>query len=242
MCLLAILYRVVEDAPLVVGANREELYSRGGDPPAVIDGRAVAGLDPTAGGTWLGLNAHGVVVAVTNRVKSNLPRRPRSRGLLTRDLLACPTAVEAAETAARELGQDRYAGCNIACLDTETAVVVQAGDWLRVRPLPPGCHVLTNRDVNDASDPRLAHALEWLGRQRYGCSSHCITALEALCAQDGEDGGTPICYRGDEKGTVSSSIIAVRRPPASSIYLHAQGPPGRTPYQDYSHLLREPTA
>ena len=38
MCLLALMFRVVEDAPLIVGANREEFYSRGGEPPQVLDG------------------------------------------------------------------------------------------------------------------------------------------------------------------------------------------------------------
>src|SRR3954453_5320422 len=62
MCLLALFFRMVEDAPLVAGANREEAYARGGSPPQILDGpcRAVAGLDPLAGGTWFGVNEHGV--------------------------------------------------------------------------------------------------------------------------------------------------------------------------------------
>src|SRR5918912_1275394 len=77
MCLLALLYRVASDAPVVVGANREEFYARGGDPPQVLGGAAVAGVDPLAGGTWLGVNAHGLLVAVTNRRKSSVPQRLR---------------------------------------------------------------------------------------------------------------------------------------------------------------------
>src|SRR5262245_52517111 len=105
MCLLALFYRAVEDAPVVVGANREEASSRRGAPPRLLDGppRAVAGIDPAAGGTWLGVNAHGVLVALTNRLKSELPPKPRSRGLLARELLACRTAAEAADRAARAL-------------------------------------------------------------------------------------------------------------------------------------------
>src|SRR5262245_40317714 len=103
MCLLALLYHAVPGAPVVVGANREEAYARGGTPPQILDGplRAVAGLDPTAGGTWFGVNERGVVVAVTNRPRSELPRQPRSRGLLTRELLGLPGAAAAADRAAR---------------------------------------------------------------------------------------------------------------------------------------------
>src|SRR5436305_4635380 len=138
MCLLALFYRVAEDAPLVVGANREEFYARGGEPPRLLDGpvRAVAGLDPTAGGTWLGLNAHGVLVAVTNRARSRPPDRPRSRGLLARDLLGCPSAAAAVKKATAALDTDEYAGCNLVCADADTAAVIHAGDWLRVRLLP----------------------------------------------------------------------------------------------------------
>src|SRR5208283_5304222 len=97
MCLLALFFRVVEDAPVVVGANREEEYARGGEPPQVLPGppNAVGGRDPRSGGTWLGVNERGVLVAVTNRLKSEPPSQPRSRGLLARDLLGCDTATAA---------------------------------------------------------------------------------------------------------------------------------------------------
>src|ERR1700693_6340250 len=94
MCLLALFYRVAEDAPVVVGANREEFYQRGGEPPRILEGpiRSVAGVDPVAGGTWIGVNEHGVMVAVTNRLKTQVPAYPRSRGLLARELLTFPDA------------------------------------------------------------------------------------------------------------------------------------------------------
>ena len=101
MCLLALFYKTVADAPLIVGANREEFYARGGEPPRILDGacRAVAGIDPAAGGTWFGVNEKGVVIAVTNRQSSRVPNTPRSRGLLARDLLTCPSAKRAEERA-----------------------------------------------------------------------------------------------------------------------------------------------
>ncbi len=240
MCLLVLFYRMVEDAPVVVGANRDEAYSRGGSLPQLLEGpcRAVAGLDPVAGGTWLGVNAHGLLVAVTNRPRSEPPPRPRSRGLLARELLACPTAAAAAAQGVRELEGNRYAGCNLVCADSERAVVIEAGDWLRIRPLPPGLHVVTNHDVNDATDRRAAHALGWLAQRGYVISSQIVRALQELCAQRG-DGGPAICVRGEQGGTVSSTIVALRGLLSQSVYLHAQGPPDRTPYVDYSALLRQ---
>jgi hypothetical protein len=198
----------------------------------------VAGTDPLAGGTWFGVNEAGVVAAVTNRPKSQVPPQARSRGWLVRDLLGCTTASTALELAARELGQNRYAGCNVLCADRDRAFVLHAGDWLRIRPLPPGVHVLTANDVNDQSDPRLRHALGWLGRRHYARSNDCVAALKELCGQTG-NGGPAICLHGKQGGTVSSSIVVLRLLPAHSLYLHAQGPPDRTPYADYSSLLEQ---
>jgi uncharacterized protein with NRDE domain len=240
MCLLALFFRVVEDAPVVVGANREEFYARGGEPPRILEGpvRALAGVDPVAGGTWFGVNAGGLLAAVTNRPKSNVPPQPPSRGLLIRDLLGCVDTSAAVALAARELGTNRYAGCNILLADQGSAVVIHAGDWLRVRPLPPGLHVLTSHDVNDASDRRLGHALWWLEQRPYRSSDDCLSALKELCAQPG-NGDPPICLHGPDRGTVSSTLVLLHPSLKKSRYLHAQGPPDRTPYQDYSHLLRE---
>jgi uncharacterized protein with NRDE domain len=237
MCLLALCSRVVDDAPLVVGANREEAYARGGEPPQVLDGpiHAVGGRDPVAGGAWLAVNARGVLIAVTNRPKLEPPASPRSRGLLVRDLLGCPTAAAAVDQAARALGTNAYAGCNLVCADADRLVVIHAGDWLRVRHLPPGIHVLTGRDVDDASDPRLAHALGWLADRHCASSDDCAAALQQLCGQVGEP---PMCLRGEDHGTVSSSVVVLRQPLTASRFLHAQGPPDRAGYLDYSHLFR----
>jgi uncharacterized protein with NRDE domain len=245
MCLLALAYRVVEDAPIVLGANREELYARGGEPPRAIhveaagrSARAVAGIDPTAGGTWLGVNEHGVVIAVTNRRKTDVPPQPRSRGLLTRDLLAFPTAAAAVAHALRELGSGRYAGCNYLCADAAGATVIHAGDWLRARPLPPGTHVLTNGDVNEWHDPRVQHVLSWLGQRHHAVAAECLAAMQEVCAHHQPE-HPGICFRGRDGGTVSSTLLALRGDLATSTLRHAQGPPDRVPYQDCAHLLRE---
>jgi uncharacterized protein with NRDE domain len=240
VCLLAIYFRAINDAPLVVGANREEAYARGGTPPQILGGpcSVVAGIDPVAGGTWLGVNQYGLLAAVTNRPKSQRPANPRSRGLLLREILNCADAKSATELAGRELGQSRYAGCNLVCADKNDLLALQAGDWLRIRALPPGLHAVTSHDVNDASDRRLGHALWWLGQRDVSNAESCVQALKELCAQTG-NGGPPICLRGDHGGTVSSSIIALRSSLSQSTYLHAQGPPDRTPFEDYSPLLRQ---
>ncbi len=240
MCLLALFFQVVEDAAVVVGANREEYYRRGGEPPRLLQGPicSVAGVDPVAGGTWLGVNAKGMLAAVTNRSKLNVPPQPRSRGLLVREMLTCPSAEAAVDHALRELQQHPYAGANFLCADASRAVVIQAGDSLWIRPLSPGIHVLTNDDVDDPNDPRLKYALDWLNRRPYDSATDCVRALRELCAQHAPE-HPPICFRDKQRGTVSSSLVVLRRTLTESTYMHAQGPPCQTPYADYSHLLHE---
>ena len=238
MCLLAIFHRAVPNAHLIIGANREESYDRPGEPPQILEGPipAVGGVDPKAGGTWLGVNAEGVVIAVSNRFLTSVPPSPRSRGLLARDLLGCETARQAVELATKELSTRRYSGCNIFCGDTERAVVVEGAEWLRVRPLPPGLHVIANRDTNDGSDPRVLYALDWLSQRDFPDVTSCIRALKELLGHTGGE-HPPICVRGQGRGTVSSTILALREPLSRSAYLHAQGPPDVTPFVDYSSLL-----
>jgi uncharacterized protein with NRDE domain len=237
MCLVALLYRVVAGAPVVLAANREEDYARGGGAPRRLDGvSAVGGVDPAHGGTWLGVNARGLLVAVTNRPKTAPPERPRSRGLLARELLACASAKEASERGAAELERGAYAGCNLLCADAGGAAVLHAGDWLRVRPLPPGVHVLSNRDVNDPHDPRVVRAAAALADRALRDPTAAVEALLRLCASH-EPPEAPMCFRGPRRGTVSSSAFVLRPSLHDSAYLHAQGPPDVTPYADLSSLL-----
>ncbi|MBR4103670.1 MAG: NRDE family protein, partial [Thermoguttaceae bacterium] len=84
MGILAIQYRTVDDAPILIALNREEEYSRQFQPPRIQSGRprVVCGLDRKSGGTWAGVNQHGMFVAALNAPKRAVPFDPRSRGLL----------------------------------------------------------------------------------------------------------------------------------------------------------------
>jgi hypothetical protein len=157
---------------------------------------------------------------------------------VTRDLLAQPNAAAAAQHAVRELETKHYAGCNYLLADSRSAIVVQGGDWLRVRPLPPGLHLLANGDVNDEADPRLAYVLSVLHRSQYTRAEECVTALRQLLGLR-EPGRPAVCLRLGDRGTVSSSILLIRQHLPDGLYLHAQGPPDETPYTDYSELLKQ---
>ncbi len=239
MCLIAILYRVIDHTPLILAANREEAYARGGTPLDLRAGAVpfIAGLDPAAGGTWFGVNASNLMIAVTNRHKSKLPTTPRSRGMLVRDLLALSSARAAAQTAVRELDTQTYAGCNVVCADMESLWIVHAGDWLRIRSLAPGYHVVTNGDINDPIDPRIQWTLEQLHAAAPSNQEDAMAVLKRI-AQHAEP-PAPICLHGDDRGTVAGTLLALNETSRSSQLLHAQGSPDRVEYVDRTDLLWE---
>lgn len=243
MCMLVVLWRMTPDAPLIVAANREESFSRPGSVPTrVVDGPVefVAGLDERAGGTWLGLNRQGVLVAVTNADKRNVPSHPRSRGLLARDLLGFSSAREAQEHAAAEFMAGRYDGCRLLVADRESLAVVQGTELVQVFPLPAGPHVLVNRaGVNQLTEPRTALAHAWLEQQPCTRAAEWEARLPELLGWTGDGVLPPICLRGEGRGTVSSSILLLGEKGERNRYLHAQGPPDQTAYEDFSHLIAD---
>ena len=101
MCLLLAAIGVVEGHPVTCVANRDESFDRASDPPASRGGdpEVWCGLDRRAGGTWLGMNAAGVVVVLTNH-RGEQDASRASRGGAARGALTKRTARDAAAFAA----------------------------------------------------------------------------------------------------------------------------------------------
>src|SRR5262247_4444821 len=78
---------------LQIAANRDEFLARpAAAPMPSVDGRWLAPRDLQAGGTWLGVNAAGLFVGVTNRTSGPRDATRRSRGLLVLDGLEAADA------------------------------------------------------------------------------------------------------------------------------------------------------
>lgn len=241
MCLLLVLWRTSAAAPVMVAANREEFFDRPFDPPTLDPGppRVLAGRDRRAGGTWLGVNEHGLVVAVTNRFGEPGPEGAPSRGTLCRRLLACPTATAAAELAARELGSGRYAGANYVCLDRAAGLVVQGGRPVEVLPLTPGLHLLTNGNLNDPDDMRQKYARSLFAPRFPRTIDDFVKASRAVLSTGPDAAGErTILVKAENRGTVASTILALAQPAEPSQLHFAAGSPDRTEYQDLSDELR----
>ncbi|NJD23886.1 MAG: NRDE family protein [Betaproteobacteria bacterium] len=166
MCLIVIAWRVHDDFPLVVAANRDEFHDRPAAPagawedaPGVYGGR-----DLQAGGTWLGVARGQRFAAVTNVREPGIAPGKRSRGDLTREYL---TGNESATAFASRIDGAAYSGFNLLLSDGES-LCYTSNRIPAPRSLPPGIYGLSNH-LLDSPWPKLVTARE-----------RCATALDAL--------------------------------------------------------------
>lgn len=242
MCLLAIQYQLVPEAPVLIAANREEYYDRNSQAPTIQSGkpRVLGGVDLVAGGTWLGVNQHGMLIACCNRKKSFPPLAPLSRGVLCRELLKAGSAFEAAEMAMDQLADGQYDGVNYVCVDAASGHVVHGGDNLEMVELPEGLSIIANQNVNDSRDDRVQLAHRLLTLQQLDSPVKFLAVASRVFSRGPSPEGRPsIILRGREKGTVSSSLISLGAKPRDAIYQYAPGAPDQYKYEDYSPLLRD---
>ncbi|MGA2067569.1 MAG: NRDE family protein [Thermoguttaceae bacterium] len=240
--MLAILYRVARNTPLLVAANREEFFARETQYPKIQSGtpRVVCGIDRQAGGTWLGVNEHGLFVAVTNRPKSMVPLEARSRGLLCRDLLELRTARDAAEHARKELENRCYAGANYVCADGKFAAVVYGGNRVEVVEITPGLHTLSNGELDDPRDERHEVVRRMLTLHTLDSAvTFLAVASRAFSRKPDAEGRWGVVLPGSEYGTVSSTLVSLPRKIQHAILQYCDGPPSDRGYQDLSALLRQ---
>ena len=91
MCFVAVALGIRKNFPLILAANRDEVFSRPTEPmtrwtesPSIIAGR-----DLSAGGTWLGLSQEGRFAALTNCGTATVSKKSGtlSRGMIVKDFL-----------------------------------------------------------------------------------------------------------------------------------------------------------
>jgi uncharacterized protein with NRDE domain len=241
MCTLILLDRVVPDFPVIVAANRDEFFARPAAPPArfaAVAGRPafVAPQDLEAGGTWMGLNAKGLFVGLTNRPVAVRDPSARSRGLLVVDSLGA----ESAEAATSDLLRgERYAPFNLLAADGRETRLARLRDGdLDLRPLDPGIHVVCNRDREDPTSAKVRRLEARLAELDLsaGLEKLMIDLVGVLGShRDASNSLENPCVHSGEYGTRSASVLAVGK--ERSAWRYADGPPCETKFHDFSRLL-----
>ncbi len=223
---------------LQVAANRDEFLARPAAPPEPsADGRWLAPRDLQAGGTWLGLNAAGLFVGVTNRAAG--PRDPsrRSRGLLVLDALESPDAASLHLRLGR-LDPAAYNAFHLAYADgTLAGLSWSDGTVLRQERLAPGLHVLTEQSLGAGDDGARRRLVE----ERLAPGQ--VLALEGWLALLSVHGPTPragTCVHADAVGYGTRSAFVLHRGPSvtESRCAWTEARPCTSPARDGTALLR----
>jgi uncharacterized protein with NRDE domain len=251
MCTLALYLRQFTHFPLVIAANRDEQFSRPSASPQVLsnDPPIFGGKDLVAGGTWLGVNAHGMAAGIVNRrIEAVKPiDRPRSRGLLCLDMLRAKDEVQARERLEREIDPAYQPFLLLVASEATAFVAFNTDGEIKRLELEAGLHVFSNTSLTDSGGGKLDHAHELfaaaanplgirLKRSRAQLDSAVGILRGVLSSHDsGDNSQEPrdaICvHAAPDYGTVSSSIIFYAAAERKFYFYHASGAPCRTTYE-----------
>jgi hypothetical protein len=197
-------------------------------------------VDRKDGGTWLGVNQHGLVVAFIRRFRPNASSGSRSPGLLCRELLNCPGAQQAVQKCVEELESGEYGPVNFLCVDRRHGAVIQSDAQVEVLPLSPGLHLLTAGNLDDPSDPRQEFARRMMTLQRLDSAVAFLAAASRVFSRRADpEGRRGLVITGRDFGTLCSTLLAVTNKPSQAVCHYAPGPPSDYPYDDYSPFLRQ---
>lgn len=227
---------------VLVAANRDEYLARAASPPRFVAGENayVAPRDLKAGGTWMGVNRHGLFVGLTNRPTDEPGSGRRSRGLLVVDALRDPEARSVAERMGRET-EGGYSPFNLLYADGHrTFLTSQSEDRMETAELPPGIHVLCNRDIDDPEVPKIASIQAGLASVDLSTGLAAILEMLGKLLRTHAPGSSPlegVCVHTEGYGTRSSALIALGREDWG--YWFADGAPCETGYRDCSELFEE---
>lgn len=263
MCTLALYFQEFKDYPLIVAANRDEFLTRpSGSPQLLVESPLVfGGKDLLAGGTWLGVNEHGLLAGITNRRSSAGEDHPaaRSRGLLCLDVLQTKSPAQACALLERESGS-MYQPFNFLFANANEACVAHnMGEKIEYKRLPKGLHVIGNTSLYDAGAVKSDHAhtlfadaaaqvrksmersffQRWFGgglavwdQPSFLRLFRGILGNHALRAGS-KDPKDAICVHSGNYGTVSSTVIFYMLSEKRFFYHQAPSAPCRSEYENY---------
>lgn len=232
MCVLTLISDPAPGVSLVVAANRDEYLHRLSVPPTELSPGVVGGKDLEAGGTWLGLNRHGLFVAVTNRKIPPKLRSLTSRGVLCAEALALRTPEEVERFVRDRTAATRFAGFNLVAMLGGRGICLQFDGQIRPVRIDGGTHVLSShRDMDDPRMPeRRVIAARIAGWDRLDT---LVERLKGALTDHEETDGWAVCKHGNGYGTVSSTLLVLPSGGLAGVrYWYSAGPSCRNPLRE----------
>lgn len=241
MCTLVFAVRPTASLPLAVAANRDEFLARPASPPFVWPSSppspaVLAPRDEMALGTWLGLNARGVFVGVTNRAGSPRDARLRSRGALVIDALGARSA-RALHDDLASLDPAAHNPFHLLYADRESAHLTWSdGHTLHRADLAPGLHVVTERSFGAGDEARADLVRRCFAELGPDLGPH---TLGPILSQHAADPFQATCVHADAfgYGTRSSMVLLLGDEPRKTRLFWAEGKPCMTPFVEQRALV-----
>jgi uncharacterized protein with NRDE domain len=232
VCTAIILIDLLREYPVVVGFNRDHLYSRRGEAPRWIQAPVpyFAPVDPKSHGTWLGINAAGLIVGTVDRKYVPRCTGKRSRGkLIALALSSCGSIAELERfLLRRQLAQ--YAPSSLFALSSEAALLVSLGRNEEFRRLGAGCTILTEGGV-DTRSRRTVEIRQRIARDK----SRPESLLRAIFSSLREHVSSrrrayTTCCHGPISGTLSSQLVMLSPSEQPTLFFYSDGSPCNTPF------------
>ena len=245
VCTLTIRFSPEDDYPLIIAANRDELYSRPSVMPAIIESDPVffAPRDIEAGGTWIGINEYGLLAAITNvwvettgGGMSPGPGGDRSRGLLTVDILHSKTLKQATEMLHEKIAKFQYQYFNLLIASGEGLAVFTYAGKLEGGGISASSAVINNQPYQKSNKSQSTILpFPKTGNERH----RWVKDVQSSLSKHPE-----VCKHSDPYGTRCSQIIAISRRNENSItplspdrFWFADGSPCKTPFADLTQHI-----
>jgi uncharacterized protein with NRDE domain len=258
VCLLVVAFQLFEDAPLLIGANRDEFLNRPAVSMTVLHPeapRVLGGQDKQSGGTWLAINEWGVFAGLTNQPReSGRDDSRRTRGELPLALTAHADAGSSVDEFVTHYHSSDYNGCWLLVGDRDSLFFLDFTGLVEPKPepLPPGLHVLENRPlgVSSPKTARIRAALADLNNAKAVLTGfRRVLTDHAEAEPEGPQGpqgprSSANCVHLDGYGTRSSCIVECEADVTTSPHMWvADGPPCTEPFVNVTAWWKsEPSA
>jgi uncharacterized protein with NRDE domain len=214
MCTIIFIHGVARNMPIIVAANRDENPNRPSLEPADIGHGVFAPIDQLFGGSWIGINDNGLLVAVTNRHSGNQDAaNRRSRGLLVTETLR--NATSAADAICRLVTEvnPEFNPFHLVMADRRQAAIAWSdGKKFTASWAKTGIQVITDQGFANRHSVRDSQIRQYLQRTP---DPYCLESLKSALSIHGHnpESGTCIHGNGVARETVFSSVIALVEEP-----------------------------
>lgn len=262
VCTIIIINQLHPTYPLIVAGNRDEFYARATRPPELIARRpaTIAGVDAVEGGTWMGANATGLAVAVTNQRSYGAGINPglASRGQVVRRALS-ETTTRAIDDLLGELDGRDYNSFNLLYGNADrVAVAYSRRDRaaIDIVEVNVGVSVLPNDCLDSPAFAKAARARararaivsqpwpELTASLRDILADHWLPDLDAvprpppgaMFNRETARMLEAMCVHTAPYGTRSATILAVTENQLAH-YLYGDGPPCQTELREVTSLI-----